>query len=496
MLTQRKTMKVIAFTFIFFAFLVASFYILFNNIQNAQASWENYIHLEMDKSAHLNQAIIVSGYGGFIHNFKNAVIRRDYNYLEKAESHIKQTISALDRYLSLTPEHINQVLDIQYVIGEYQAKLPILKEMIASGASVTEIDEKVKVDDTRAIAAFRTILHSAKEHPLAMLQKTEQSYSSTTYKLLVILNFLIIVSSIAIAFIYYLYKKLAIKMTERELIIQCAPNAILSANENGIITTANHEAMKLFGFNESGINKISVDDLVPSDVKSKHQALRNEFQQSDRIKPMSQRNAIFHGKKLSGDLFPAKIAIATYSIDNKKHSIVIINDLTEELKHKSDATTDPLTKLANRRAINQRLIQALAQEKRHHIALSICLFDIDHFKSVNDQHGHLAGDEVLQQVARVMQENIREVDFIGRWGGEEFIAILTGTGKQGALEFAEKIRNEIKVQSQTKRFPVAITISAGVTLCDGNQDIKTALNNADKALYRSKHNGRNCVSIV
>lgn len=487
--------NVYSLAIVFIIFLGASFYILYSSINQSHLRWTAYTQKEMEKSEHLGNAIISFGYGGFIHDFKNAVLRRDFGYLKKVQPQIDQGVNSLDLYLKLAPEHTKEVLEIKSVFNEYRSKLSELEILIKNNASVALIDETVKVDDSKAIESLRKILNNYGDKSLKIIDNAETGYDVVINRLLIILGVLMLIGVALFSFIAYVNKQLSSKLKDLELIFSCAPNAIFTANELGVITSANAATMNLFGFSENAINKINVDDLVPSSVKDKHQQMRHEFQKSDRVQPMSQRNKVFYGKKLNGDVFPANISIATHAQGGEKHSIVIINDLSEEVQYKYEASTDPLTKLANRRAINAQLDLALARFKRQHTPLSICLFDIDHFKVVNDKYGHLVGDEILQKVAEVLTLHVRQTDLLGRWGGEEFVVILEDTNEQGALNFAEKVRNEIKQRSQQDDFSTSITVSVGVALCDKHDSAESLFASADKAMYESKEKGRDCVSI-
>lgn len=480
---------------VFVLFLGASFYILYSSINDTHHSWIAYTQKEVERSEHLGNAIISFGYGGFIHDFKNAVIRRDFAYLQKVEPKIDEGLHSLELYLKLAPEHAQEVSNIRSVIREYRAKIPELKRLVSNSASVTAIDQVVKVDDTKAIESFRVILSSYRDKPMKIIEGAQAGYGVVVNRLLVILGVLLLIGVTLFSFIVSVNNKLISKLKDLELIFSCAPNAIFTANESGVITSANTATMKLFGFSENAINNINVDDLVPSTVKEKHRQMRNEFQTSDRAQPMSQRNRTFYGKKLNGDIFPANISIATHALGGEKHSIVIINDLSEEVQYKYEARTDPLTGLANRRTINDQLDQALARFKRQNTPLSVCLFDIDYFKAVNDKYGHLVGDEILQKVAEILTLHMRQTDFLGRWGGEEFVVILEDTHKQGAVKFAEKVRSEIKQRSQHADFPTAITVSVGIALCNESDNADSLFASADAAMYESKEKGRDRVSV-
>lgn len=161
------------------------------------------------------------------------------------------------------------------------------------------------------------------------------------------------------------------------------------------------------------------------------------------------------------------------------------------------AHTDPLTQLVNRRALTIRLVTEMERVRRYNAPLSMLLVDLDHFKLVNDTYGHMAGDDVLAAVATLLQRAVRAVDMVARYGGEEFVIVLPETGRQGAVAFAERIREKVGAHTfcvgDTQH--VRITTSIGVATypsprLDSVEDLFRA---ADIALYRAKGNGRNLV---
>jgi len=133
--------------------------------------------------------------------------------------------------------------------------------------------------------------------------------------------------------------------------------------------------------------------------------------------------------------------------------------------------------------------------KRYREELSLSLLDIDHFKKVNDQHGHLTGDDVLEQVAILVQQNIRDADIIGRYGGEEFIIILPRTGLSSALNVAERVRKMIEASKMkdSEGNVFGITVSQGISIYKVGEDEHSLISRADNALYKAKGNGRNRV---
>lgn len=155
------------------------------------------------------------------------------------------------------------------------------------------------------------------------------------------------------------------------------------------------------------------------------------------------------------------------------------------------ANHDQLTGLLNRGCIEERLVSEIKRSNRYDNELSVVLFDIDHFKQINDQFGHDVGDEVLKQVARRAESSIRAVDLIGRWGGEEFLIILVETDLASAKHVAENIRRLIESDVYDTNKPV--TISAGVACYLSGDSSGTLVKRADVALYRAKEQGRNQV---
>src|SRR5262249_23118208 len=150
------------------------------------------------------------------------------------------------------------------------------------------------------------------------------------------------------------------------------------------------------------------------------------------------------------------------------------------------ALTDALTGIPNRRAAELELQKALARSARSNAELSLALFDVDHFKRVNDQHGHAMGDEVLRAVAATLDRAERLTDTVARWGGEEFIAILP-VPLDGAVSFCDRVRGQIAELP----FPNVgrVTISAGVAELGRNESVEELLARADQRLYAAKSAG-------
>ncbi|CAD2224897.1 Sensory box/GGDEF protein [Pseudoalteromonas sp. 3J6] len=191
-----------------------------------------------------------------------------------------------------------------------------------------------------------------------------------------------------------------------------------------------------------------------------------------------------------------------------EHICIIIYDVTdiavnkkelEELNKKLEqvSQTDSLTQLANRGHWEHLLHQEFLRTKRSEGCCSLLIFDIDHFKKVNDDFGHSAGDEALRHIASLLKTALRETDIAGRYGGEEFVVTLLDTDKQGAIVFAERLRQLIETSpAKYNKHTVHMAISVGIACFDNAfKDHERWIEAADKALYHSKETGRNKVSV-
>jgi diguanylate cyclase (GGDEF)-like protein len=161
------------------------------------------------------------------------------------------------------------------------------------------------------------------------------------------------------------------------------------------------------------------------------------------------------------------------------------------------ALKDPLTGVNNRTAMNSALIRETELARRHGAPLSLIALDIDCFKAINDHYGHLAGDHVLKNVAEAIIDCTRSSDILFRSGGEEFLVLLSNTGKDGALLLAERIRQTIEGNEYYYGDDVlAVTASLGVSCFRKGDDSERLFEKADMALYAAKSAGRNCVKFV
>ena len=194
--------------------------------------------------------------------------------------------------------------------------------------------------------------------------------------------------------------------------------------------------------------------------------------------------------RYSKDGKPLFLAGIVFDITERKNREISLEAANQQLEEK--VLIDPLTGLYNRRYLIEFLQEKALSARSLGGRISILFMDIDHFKAVNDNYGHVVGDQVLQEASLIMKDVVRQSDVVGRYGGEEFLIILPGTSKYAAFETGERIRNAI----QSRQFPggVNITISGGVREYQG-ETITEFIDEADRNLLLAKRSGRNRIQI-
>jgi len=217
---------------------------------------------------------------------------------------------------------------------------------------------------------------------------------------------------------------------------------------------------------------------------------RNEEENFDSIKEKLLNIATSLDKEIDDFVFEMKKE--DEEVDRLKE---VIKNLEKKVKKLSkEVKTDFLTNIANKKALEDELKKQENVYKRYKTNYSIVFFDIDHFKNINDTYGHDAGDVILKSLGLLFRRYARDIDMIGRFGGEEFVAILPNTNKNGAYNFAEKLRVIIsKTKFMYKKTRIYVTVSAGVACRNEVNSSKEVLKKADERLYLAKQNGRNRV---
>ncbi len=192
------------------------------------------------------------------------------------------------------------------------------------------------------------------------------------------------------------------------------------------------------------------------------------------------------------------LAVETYHVATTAELRQSVNELQDEHWHlRAKVERDALTGLASREAVVNELEAALATADQRGAPLCLIMADVDHFKQINDNYGHLAGDKVLQCVAAKLLQLLREFDMVGRFGGEEFIIVLEDTPLDIARRVAERLREGIELEMiECDEQNIRLTISLGLTQATGRDDAQVLIGRADDALYQAKEEGRNRVVVI
>ena len=173
---------------------------------------------------------------------------------------------------------------------------------------------------------------------------------------------------------------------------------------------------------------------------------------------------------------------------------LLMSRLVDELRRAS--RRDALTGLLNRGALDEALADEEHRARRLRASFAVMMIDVDHFKAVNDRYGHATGDRALQHVAAVMSAQVRDIDRLGRYGGEEFLMVLPATALMEAAAVAERLRQDVAASFLAGApSPLRLTVSIGVTEWIGDDQVEEVLRRADAALYRAKATGRDRVEL-
>ncbi len=294
----------------------------------------------------------------------------------------------------------------------------------------------------------------------------------------------------SISLLKELQADIQIKLIKLSKAIEVSGDNVIITDINGIIQYVNPAFEKETGF--------KLDEIVgqkPSLLKSgMHEDDFYENLWTTILKGEIFRS-YFINKKKDGELYNEYTAIAPIkdSKGNISNFVSTGKDVTKhmilEKKLKKLATIDKLTHVANRSKFDEVMKSSLGRAKRYGTNLSLILFDIDNFKKINDTYGHLVGDEVLKNIAKIVKKNIRKNDLVARWGGEEFMVIQPDIPSKDANILAQRLRQDIENFTFSK--VQKVTASFGVTTFKVEDTLDSFLIRVDKALYKAKNSGKN-----
>nr|WP_307188799.1 sensor domain-containing diguanylate cyclase [Caldicellulosiruptor owensensis] len=308
--------------------------------------------------------------------------------------------------------------------------------------------------------------------------------------------------NLCVAFVIDITEREAMERELREqnkvlsVITEYAHDAIIMLDSEGCITFWNPAAENLLGYSKEEVIGAELHGLVINDEKV-YQLYKEGFKKFRQTGkgPVIGKTIELKAKHKKGYEIFVELSLSAVKINDTWHAIGVLRDITERKKFEEliykQSITDSLTDIYNRRFLTQMLEKEINRTKRNGKAFSLIMFDLDHFKKINDNFGHAIGDIVFKKVAETVKKRIRKTDCFARWGGEEFILLLPETSISNATKLAEELREHIS----NMNLPIVgyVTASFGVTQFNEQDTVDSILFRVDDLLYKAKKEGRNCV---
>lgn len=437
-----------------------------------------------------------------------------YNYLTKTYPHLEfikvqniqdglQKVKNWDAYA-----YIGTLMDVSYEIQkEFMGELKISGKL----NKTLDLSIGIRNDEIELFNIMQKAVINIEDH---QIQKIFNNWVSVEYVKEIDYNLffkVLILAVVIISIMYFLYRKekklkeeLVFKNIVFDTIINSIENPMFYKDKNGVYQNANDAfAKKMIGIDRKDFIGKRLDELhgIISDAEI------DFYNEQDKKLYKSQKNQVYETtiRLKTGELKEFRIQKNIFY--SKKGNILgyvgFMYDITEIKKREKEleyeASTDPMTKLYNRRYFMQMGETILKIAKREQKDVSILMFDIDDFKKVNDTYGHKIGDDVIIAIANTLQNASRESDVACRFGGEEFILLLSDTHILGAQVIAQKIRKEIELLeiALDNDESLSVTVSIGVNIINTQEKdtLQQSIKKADDALYKAKENGKNRVEI-
>jgi diguanylate cyclase (GGDEF)-like protein/PAS domain S-box-containing protein len=292
------------------------------------------------------------------------------------------------------------------------------------------------------------------------------------------------------------------ELAEKEELLRkltgAASDAIVMVDDQGNTCYWNDSATKLFGYRAAEVWGKNLHALIMPERYAAQQASAFARFAASGEGDLIGKNIEVDARRSDGSEVPIELSLSSAKVKGRWVGIGIARDISERKRAREtlerQATTDALTGIANRRRFDEVLETETRRATRYGVPLSLILFDIDHFKRINDTHGHRAGDEALVELTRLVTRNIRTVDVAARWGGEEFAILAAHCDGEQTRRLAEKLRACVEEHAFARIG--RLTCSFGVAAFRPGEPVAAFIERADAALYAAKREGRNRVSAA
>ncbi len=372
-----------------------------------------------------------------------------------------------------------------------------LKDKEASGAQ-SLIDQAFDSYFDKTVSLNRELVSR-----LTNTYEASANKADTFFRIIIGVLVVIIFSTIAATVRMRERQRLAdveIRESEQEfrMLFDSLSDAVFLCNEDYVLDS-NPQALEVFGAETgSKLLRKSLLDFAPELQDGGWGSRVLLFDNIAKAFKEGRSNFEFKFNRFDGSEFYADVSLTSIKIRRRELLQAVVRDITDRKKMLVDlerlATTDTLTKAFNRTKFNELIVMELERAMRFHHALSLLMFDLDHFKDVNDTYGHSVGDDVLKMTSDIVRRHMRRTNHFIRWGGEEFIVIAIEADLDNSVRLADRIRREI--EGHTFDTVGTVTLSFGVTQLKPGDTVESFIKRVDDALYKAKENGRNRVEFI
>lgn len=495
---KYTTNSLISTVLVAFAANLLIFYFVFSQTSDVSvisAELQSVEERSLEAAINLSELEGGFGYVGFIHHFKNYIVRRsDQYYIKALKSYdeVKDALGAFKTHPVLTDNDQQYIQALESTLNAYVDKLMFAKTL-PYDFDIAELDDLVKIDDSSAEHALLHLRTEILPWLRAEKQRMDQKVIAFRQKTLVVglcLTLLFLLSTIMTV---NTLRRQASNVNELTTIFNATPDGIIYVDIEGRICKANEAAVNIFGYELEELLCLEIENLVDMPLRNSHVQMRKEFMKEERMRNMGTRNAKVTGLRKDGRVVELSVAIASRKLHGEMYGICVVKDMTKinALQHHSDS--DHLTMLSNRRHFDYTLCTELNRRSKTGRDASLLMIDLDNFKELNDNYGHLEGDRALKSVAEFLKSSSRESDYVARWGGDEFVIFCPDLDAEDAYNFAERLRARFVAQEQFAQWELTLSIGIVATHQVVPLTPELFLNAADKAVYEAKRVGKNNV---
>ncbi|MCP5366251.1 MAG: diguanylate cyclase [Hyphomicrobiales bacterium] len=517
-------------------------------LEDSRANW-----LAVDAEAHDRFLLLAGlqgslGYGGMIHNFKNFVLRGEAANRQSLRRDLRRAEDLVARYrtLELSPDEAFALKRISTVIAEYREKFAVAEGMVDHGARAEDIDQVVRIDDEPALDGLRILYdgwHARADPAHDLMDRSMQRGVDLVRYGFAVIPVILLAAVLVLWLVNRLTREIALSDREEQRarfneakfrgLIEGSLQGVMILKDDRIVF-ANDALARMFGY-DTVAEVLRADiyrDFMPDDEVGNAMAVRDNLMAG---------NSHSHDyravrKRRDGSRIWVDVTVHAVDWEDERAYQVLYIDISDQVRFEHElmaekerveqhaaamaelnenlhyarmeaeekqrelhalSITDPLTGAYNRRHFLDCGGTEIRRRRRFGEDIAVLMLDVDHFKKINDVHGHAVGDLALLRLTEEAHKLLREVDVCGRLGGEEFAVLLPQTDEAAAQVVAERLRRTLaKTEVKLEDRALTFTVSIGVAMLEPDDTtVEPALNRADKALYAAKAGGRNRVVV-